>query len=429
MTDVFISYKSEDRAAVDKLVSALEADGLRVWWDQHIPANATWETSIERALENAKAVVVCWSRASVASENVKAEARRARQQGRLLQAFLDDCEPPLFFGERQGVNLRNWDGARDRDYTTLVEGLRDVISGKKPSAEVGYIPRRSALGPLFAVAGVTAALVIAGFVAFGGTRAPTIDAPSAPNAQEVFARIFDPNPTNGSAVLGGDIRYLESLTGPPSHSYEDPSGTTTYAYMVGACEVTAVVAGASSDFQGTSATSVVSIGARIPSLVDGAYQGPDCDFDLGRFFRLDHPLPATSTIAEIEAALPLDAYFTTDCPHLTGCGNAFDPSTYFIGSAPHAWQYLSVEIAFYPSDTSAWLGEIASEKGEAYLDGQFVCDPANNNSYELASRIFGAERPFSVSIGYQFPYPGPLRSRSACEAQTPSSTEANPTTE
>jgi adenylate cyclase len=55
-------------------------------------------------------VIVAWSPAAVASDNVKAEARRARQQGRLLQVFVEACEPPLFFGERQGVDLAGWTG-------------------------------------------------------------------------------------------------------------------------------------------------------------------------------------------------------------------------------------------------------------------------------------------------------------------------------
>ena len=38
MSDVFISYKTEDRRRIEPLVRALEADGNSVWWDQHIGA-------------------------------------------------------------------------------------------------------------------------------------------------------------------------------------------------------------------------------------------------------------------------------------------------------------------------------------------------------------------------------------------------------
>src|SRR5215472_7931132 len=110
MVDVFLSYKREDSVRASKLVAALRATGLDVWWDEDIPGGAQWEASIESALKKAKAVVVCWSPASVASENVRSEARVAREDGRLVQVFLKPCMPPLFFGERQGIDLSKWRG-------------------------------------------------------------------------------------------------------------------------------------------------------------------------------------------------------------------------------------------------------------------------------------------------------------------------------
>ena len=38
MSDVFVSYKAEDRPRVEPLVESLEAEGLSVWWDAHVPA-------------------------------------------------------------------------------------------------------------------------------------------------------------------------------------------------------------------------------------------------------------------------------------------------------------------------------------------------------------------------------------------------------
>ena len=89
MSDIFVSYKRENLAAVGRLVEALRAEGVGVWWDQDIPPNAAWEATIEQALAAARLVIVAWSPAAVASENVKAEARWARGQGRLLQVFVE----------------------------------------------------------------------------------------------------------------------------------------------------------------------------------------------------------------------------------------------------------------------------------------------------------------------------------------------------
>jgi hypothetical protein len=108
---VFISYARSDKGRVTKLVSALRRAGFDAWWDDQISPGASWERTIEDALAQAGAVIVCWSTASVASENVRSEARVARARGILLQIFLDDSEPPLFFGERQGIDLRGWNGS------------------------------------------------------------------------------------------------------------------------------------------------------------------------------------------------------------------------------------------------------------------------------------------------------------------------------
>src|SRR5439155_16285496 len=130
MPDVFLSYKREDAARVRKLVAALREAGLDVWWDEDIPPSAPWEATIEQALAEAKTVIVCWSPASVASENVRSEARVAREDGRLIQVFVKPCTPPLFFGERQGVDLSKWRGnVDDPRIGILADTIRKVAAG------------------------------------------------------------------------------------------------------------------------------------------------------------------------------------------------------------------------------------------------------------------------------------------------------------
>jgi adenylate cyclase len=149
VSEVFISYKRENLAAVNRLVQGLRAEGVSVWWDQDIPPNAPWEATIERELAAAKLVIVAWSPASVASDNVKAEARWARGQGRLLQVFVEACDPPLFFGERQGVDLKGWSGlATDAAFRTLLQAVRagppqapaEAASAASPVAEPLALP-------------------------------------------------------------------------------------------------------------------------------------------------------------------------------------------------------------------------------------------------------------------------------------------------
>ena len=156
MADVFVSYKREDVARVRKLVEALRASGLDIWWDEDIPPSAPWEATIEKALAEAKAVIVCWSPDAVASENVRSEARAAREDGRLIQVFVKPCTLPLFFGERQGIDLTNWRGrAGDKRLTDLADAVREKTGTKTVTAEA---PRSAGLK--IRVAAIVAALVL-----------------------------------------------------------------------------------------------------------------------------------------------------------------------------------------------------------------------------------------------------------------------------
>lgn len=145
MADIFISYKRENLAAVQRIVEGLRRAGLSVWWDQDIAPDAPWEATIERELDAAKVVIVAWSQVAAASENVKAEARRARRQGKLIQVFVEPCDPPLFFGERQGVDLSNWSGdPNDNRFKTVIEATEAIRAGRTPPRGVGYAKKKSA---------------------------------------------------------------------------------------------------------------------------------------------------------------------------------------------------------------------------------------------------------------------------------------------
>ena len=163
MADLFVSYKREDAARVGKLVAALRASGLDVWWDEDIPASAPWEATIEKALAEAKAVIVCWSPASVASENVRSEARVAREDGRLIQVFLKPCAPPLFFGERQGIDLGKWRGdPADPRIAKIADAARAIASGKRVEPGGPYpVPKLKGFNARIA-ASIAALVLVAG---------------------------------------------------------------------------------------------------------------------------------------------------------------------------------------------------------------------------------------------------------------------------
>jgi hypothetical protein len=110
MSDIFVSYASQDRARVQPLVHALEQRGWLVWWDRTIAAGQRWDHVIEAALKEARCVIVVWTRISVESEWVVNEAAEARRRGVLIPVLLDDVEMPLEFKRLQTANLIAWSG-------------------------------------------------------------------------------------------------------------------------------------------------------------------------------------------------------------------------------------------------------------------------------------------------------------------------------
>lgn len=133
-TDVFLSYKAEDRARVQPLVAALEAEGFSVWWDAHIGGGTNWHEDIEQHLEAAKCVVVAWSKRSTGHDGhfVRDEARRAQRRDAYVPVCLDAVDPPLGFGEVQAVSLRGWKGDRsDQRFQAVAHAVRSHVSGDR----------------------------------------------------------------------------------------------------------------------------------------------------------------------------------------------------------------------------------------------------------------------------------------------------------
>ena len=133
MSDVFVSYKAEDRRRAQPLVEALEADGLSVWWDARIGGGAAWRDSIEQQLESARCVLVIWSKRSVGREGrfVRDEASRAQRRGIYLPVLIDRVEPPLGFGETQAIPLIGWKGDRsDPRYMAVLAAVRSIVAGE-----------------------------------------------------------------------------------------------------------------------------------------------------------------------------------------------------------------------------------------------------------------------------------------------------------
>ncbi|MDH3638127.1 MAG: TIR domain-containing protein [Gammaproteobacteria bacterium] len=133
MSDVFISYASEDRDQARRLAINLESNDWSVWWDRKIVTGQTFDQVIERELDKARCVVVLWSAHSVVSEWVKNEADVAAERGVLVPAVIDNVRLPLEFRRRQTADLVGWDGdVASEGYRALVDGIAAAMSEKPP---------------------------------------------------------------------------------------------------------------------------------------------------------------------------------------------------------------------------------------------------------------------------------------------------------
>jgi TolB-like protein len=200
---VFLSYARADQVQAAKLAAALEAAGLDVWWDTHIEGGAAFAKSIEAALERSAAVLVLWSKASIASDWVLDEAARGRDLHKLVPVSLDGTEPPLGFRQYQAVDLSSWRGQAD---TAAIDAIRRGIAAAcgQPAPPLRSRPSP----PMAAVQGSRRAVILAGLglAAAGGGAA-------------LLWRHFG---RTGSAEASGNsvaVLPFDNLSGDPEQAY------------------------------------------------------------------------------------------------------------------------------------------------------------------------------------------------------------------
>jgi hypothetical protein len=111
--DIFLSYNREDKAIAKRYADAFVAQGFDVWWDVTLRAGEAYDEVTEAALRTAKAVVVLWSKRSVVSRWVRAEATLGDRNGRLVPAMIEPCERPVMFELTQTAELGHWKGEAD----------------------------------------------------------------------------------------------------------------------------------------------------------------------------------------------------------------------------------------------------------------------------------------------------------------------------
>ncbi len=169
MADIFISYAREDVAVADALARVLEQHGWSVWWDRRVHVGQSFDREIEQAIDDARCVVVLWSRHSVSSAWVRNEAGAGAERGILAPALLEEVKLPLEFRRIQAASLMNWNGDPAHPgcqaLFAAIQALVDMDRGSNDATRTAAPSNmarsdRGARGIGAVLAGLTAALVV-----------------------------------------------------------------------------------------------------------------------------------------------------------------------------------------------------------------------------------------------------------------------------
>lgn len=125
----FISHASADAAMAQRLVAALEGNGIRCWIaPRDVPPGAQYADAIVRAISEASVFLVLLSANSVASAHVAREVEWAGSKGRRFLALRLDAAPltpalEYFLGESQWVDLQ---AGEEAAAARLVQAIRQA---------------------------------------------------------------------------------------------------------------------------------------------------------------------------------------------------------------------------------------------------------------------------------------------------------------
>ncbi len=234
--DIFLSYSRDDQTTARRFAEGLEAQGFSAWWDATLRTGESYDQVTEKALNEAKAVVVLWSAKSVNSRWVRAEATMADRNKTLAPVMIESCRRPIMFELTQTADLSHWSGdAKDKTWQSFVVDLRGLIAKGNPGAVANADPshRPAAATPWyrersFKVAIVAVPVVIAAALLYGYLRAPkSPGATSVPVADGGVVQSTPPTPPTTPRVGTSDadprasvaVIPFANLTGDASKEY------------------------------------------------------------------------------------------------------------------------------------------------------------------------------------------------------------------
>ena len=131
MADIFLSYSRKEKAKAVKFLKFLEGNGWDIWWDNKILPGKRWDKVIDTQLENAKCVIVLWTKKAYASDHVFDEITSGHERGILLPVMFENIKVP--FKRLQTCDFTSWPKFPDQEtvdilLTAVKEMIREVQS-------------------------------------------------------------------------------------------------------------------------------------------------------------------------------------------------------------------------------------------------------------------------------------------------------------
>jgi serine/threonine-protein kinase len=202
--DIFLSYSRDDQARAKLFAEAFVREGFDVWWDAGLRAGEAYDAVTERALREAKAVVVLWSPRSVESRWVRAEATLALRNRTLVPATIEACDRPIMFELTHTAELAGWRGdAADPAFRGFIADIRGFIARGGAAGEPGADkvdspasvmpatpPRKAPFSRRTVAVSALGALALALVAAVIAWRSSPTDRPLAPNDPSVAVLAF-----------------------------------------------------------------------------------------------------------------------------------------------------------------------------------------------------------------------------------------------
>ena len=141
MRKLFISYSRKDKAVAQRVAHALSIQGYEVFWDAEIPPGQKFDAYILSQLEQSDAVVVLWSKNSIASDYVKEEAEYAKNNSLLVPVRIDEAALPFGFTRIHTTDLLHWHGSiQDPNWRRVVRAIGSSLDDRASIRSEGSLP-------------------------------------------------------------------------------------------------------------------------------------------------------------------------------------------------------------------------------------------------------------------------------------------------